>query len=501
MSVLGIDVGTSGCKAAAFATDGRCLGSAAGEYKTLYPQPGWAELDSRLVWQEVKRTIGLVVAQSSDDPITCLSISSMGEAMTPVSSDREILGNSILLSDVRGDEYVSPLEQTICQENFYRISPNILGTAYSLPKLLWIKEHAPELYDQADYFLLWADLIAFMLGCEPIASYSLAGRTLLFDVRKEDWSDLLLEKTGIAREKLGRPTPGGSQIGTVSNAVATELGLGANVKVVAGGHDQCCNALGAGICSAGSAVCGIGTFECLTPVYGSLPDETQMLKLGLGIEHHVLPGLYVSLIFNQSGSLVRWFRDTFAAADLKLAGPDVDVYEALSSEMPAEPTRLLTLPYFEPTGPPGFVTNASGVILGLKPSTKRGDILKSIMESATFYFVESMHALSDIGIDTSQFIATGGGARSDQWLQIKADIFGIPFVRPRITEASLLGAAILAGAATGVFADADQGVACFVKHERVFDPDESRSRLYAEQYERYQQLFPLLRGFLAELEP
>ena len=500
MSVLGIDVGTSGCKAAAFASDGRCLGSAAGEYKTLYPRPGWAELDSRLVWQEVKKTIGRVAEQTCDDPITCLSISSMGEAMTPVSSDRRILGNCILLSDTRGDKYACQLEEAICQEDFYRISPNILGAAYSLTRLLWIKEHQRELYDQADHFLLWADLIAFMLGCEPTASYSLAGRTLLFDIHKEDWSDLLLAKTGIAREKLGRTAPGGSQIGTVSNDVATELGLSRNVKVVAGGHDQCCNALGAGICSAGSAVCGIGTFECLTPVYDSLPDVRQLLKLGLGIEHHVLPGLYVSLIFNQSGSLVRWFRDTFAVADLKLSGPEIDIYEALSAEMPADPTRLLTLPYFEPTGPPGFVTNASGVILGLKPSTKRGDILKSIMESATFYFVESMRALSDMGIDTSQFIATGGGARSDQWLQIKADIFDIPFVRPKITEASLLGAAILAGAATGVFADPAEGVACFVEPDRVFEPDENRTRLYAEQYEKYQQLFPLLRDFLAELE-
>jgi len=353
MSVLGIDAGTSGCKAAAFRADGKCLGSAASEYGTCHPRPGWAELDSESVWQQTKRTIRQVVAHTSDDPVTCLSVSSMGEALTPVSADRRILGNCILLSDVRGDEYVQPLEEAICQEDFYRISPNILGAAYSLPKLLWVKEHQPELYDQADCFLLWADLIAFMLGCEPTASYSLAGRTLLFDIHNEDWSDVLLSKAGIAREKLGRTVPGGSQIGTVSDAVATELGLGGNVAVVAGGHDQCCNALGAGICRAGSAVCGIGTFECLTPVYDSLPDAAQMLGLGLGIEHHVLPELYVSLIFNQSGSLVRWFRDTFAAAGRKLSGPDADIYEALSAEMPAEPTRLLTLPYFEPTGPPG----------------------------------------------------------------------------------------------------------------------------------------------------
>ena len=499
MSVLGIDVGTSGCKAATFSADGTCLGSAAGEYATLHRRPGWAELDSRQVWRQVKQTIRQVAAQTADDPITVLAVSSMGEAVTPVSADRQILDHCILLSDARGGEYVEPLTEAISPQDFYAISPNIVGPGYTLPRLLWIKEHQRELYDRADRFLLWSDLVAFMLGCEPTATYSLAGRTLLFDVRREDWSDRLLEQTGIGRAKLGRPVAGGSVLGSVSDTLAAELGLERGVKIVAGGHDQCCNALGAGICRPGSAVCGIGTFECLTPVYASLPEAAPMLELGLGIEHHVLPGLYVSLIFNQSGSLVRWFRDTFARADGKLLGAGADLYAALTSEMPAKPTRLLTLPYFEPTGPPWYVTDAAGAILGLGISTTRGQILKSIMECVTFYFVESIHALRKLGIDTSQFIATGGGARSDQWLQIKADIFGVPFVRPKITEASLLGAAILAGAATGVFASPAEGVACFVEQERTFEPDEQRRRIYAERYEQYRQLLPLLRPLLADL--
>ena len=499
MSVLGIDVGTSGCKAAAFSTDGTCLGTAAHEYATLHRQPGWAELDSAAVWQLVKQSIGQVAAQISGDPITALAVSSMGEAVTPVSADRKILGHCILLSDVRGDEYVAPLLEAIPQPEYYRISPNIVGPGYTLPKLLWSKEHEPDLYKRADRFLLWSDLVAFMLGCEPTAAHSLAGRTLLFDVRSEDWSDRLLAQSGIARRKLGQPVAGGTVIGTASSAAAAELGLGKGVQVVAGGHDQCCNALGAGIHRPGTAVCGIGTFECLTPVYDTLPEAAPMLALGLGIEHHVLPGLYVSLIFNQSGALVRWFRDTFAGAEGKASGQGADLYAALSAEMPSEPTSLLTLPYFEPTGPPGYVTDAAGVIAGLKTSTKRGEILKSIMECVTFYFVESIHALRELGIDTSRFIATGGGARSDQWLQIKADIFGVPFVRPKITEASVLGAAILAGAATGVFADPAEGVACFVEQDRVFEPDEQRRRIYVERYEQYRQLFPLLRGLLADV--
>jgi xylulokinase len=214
----------------------------------------------------------------------------------------------------------------------------------------------------------------------------------------------------------------------------------------------------------------------------------------------VLANLFVAFIYNQGGCLLRWFRDTFARADRQLLPPGADIYEHLAAEMPAEPTRLLTLPYFEITGPPAFVDNASGVILGLQTSTSRGEILKSIMESVTFYFAESMQALGDLGIDSSEFVATGGGAKSDRWLQIKADILGVPFVRPRITEGSILGAAILAGTATGVYRSAAEGVAQLVKRDKVFEPNPARHRLYQEKLQEYRELFPLLREFLARHE-
>ena len=168
--------------------------------------------------------------------------------------------------------------------------------------------------------------------------------------------------------------------------------------------------------------------------------------------------------------------------------------------MPPEPTRLLTLPYFEITGPPGFIADASGVIVGLKTTTTRGEILKSIMESVTFYFAESLQALKELGVNLSEFVATGGGAKSDQWLQLKADIFGVPFVRPRVTEASVLGAAILAGIATGVFRHPAEGVGQFVKPDKVFEPDPIRHRIYQQKLEAYRELFPLLKAFLAKLE-
>ena len=199
MSLLGIDVGTSGCKAAAFLESGECLASAYREYATLHPREGWAELDSREVWNCVRDTIAEVSGRVTQHPVRALCVSSMGEAMTPVSKDRQILGPCILSSDTRGMEYVEALARQIPQEAFFRINPNIFGPQYSLPKLLWRREYQPALYAQAHKFLLWGDLVAFMLGCDPVTSYSHANRTLLFDIRREDWSDPLLLLTGIER--------------------------------------------------------------------------------------------------------------------------------------------------------------------------------------------------------------------------------------------------------------------------------------------------------------
>ena len=487
MSLLGIDLGTTGCKACVFSLDGVCLAQAYREYDMLHLQPGWSELDSDAVWQRTKEVIAEVAVQSKADPVSALSVSAFGEAFVPVTVDRSILAPSILCVDNRGKEHTDRLLETFGQERFYAINHNLITPHYSLPKMLWLREHCADIYEQADYFLLWADFIAFMLGAEAVTNNSHASRTLLFDSDKNDWSDELLAWSGIPREKLARIVSGGTIIGTVSNLMAAELGLNCGVQVVSGGHDQCCNALGCGGISAGRALYGMGSFDCITSIYTKPDDPLNMLRENLNIEHHVLPDLYVSFIFNQSGLLVKWFRDTFAKADTVPDG--ADIYNILTAEMPTEPTRLLVLPHFEPPVSPYSIPETSGIIIGLKTSTTRGEILKAIMECCTLYFVDNVVSLGRIGCDTTEFIASGGGAKSDAWLQIKADIFGVPFTRPRFTEGGLLGSAMLAGLATGVFRSAGEAVGYFVEPDRVFEPDVRHHAIYKEKHALYRQLF------------
>jgi xylulokinase len=495
MSLLGIDLGTTGCKAGVFGLDGRCLASAYREYDMRHPRPGWSELDSAAVWSKTREVIAEVAAQSARDPVSALAVSAFGEAFVPVTRAREILDHSMLCVDERGREHVDRLRAHFGREALYAINPNLLGPNYTLPKLLWLREHRPQVYRDADYFLLWSDFIAFMLGGDAVTNNSHANRTLLFDLARNDWSDVLLEWSGIAREKLGSVVPGGRVLGHVADAMADRLGLPRGVTVVAGGHDQCCNALGCGGIGAGHAVYGLGSFDCITPIY-SVPDDTRrLLDAKLNVEHHVLPGLYVSFLYNQGGLLVKWFRDTFAAADRVPAGRAI--YDVLDDELPADPTRLLVLPHFDP--PPHHAPQTSGVIVGLKMDTTRGEILKAIREGTTLFFVRSLATLAELGIDCSEFIASGGGARSDSGLQLRADILGVPFVRPRTTEAGVLGAALLAGLATGVLKSAAEAVALFVQRDRVFEPDAGRHALYREKHALYEQLYPSLQSILEKM--
>lgn len=497
MAVLAIDAGTSSCKAGVFDNNG--LVAAAGrEYAILSPCPGQAELDSAGIWLKTKDAIieAVAAARGKTDRISAISFSSMGEAMVPVTMDRRIVGPCLLSYDNRGAEYSERLEREIGQDEFWKINPNAIGPYFSLSKILWIKDHLPDVYAKADKFLLFADFIAFMLGAEPSSCNSLANRTLLFDIRKNDWSDRLLEWSGFARGKLAPIAQGGTRIGSLSRGLCAEFGMDGEVALVAGGHDQCCNSLGCGCAEAGMAAAGLGTYETYCPAFAWPADVKAYLEEIRNLEHHVLKDLYVSFLYNHSGLLVNWFRQAFAPNE---AGPGGRVYDMLNAEMPAEPTNILFLPHNEPPQWPAYDGETSGVFAGMKISTTRGDLFKSMLEGITFYFVDAMTSLDKMGMKPELFIASGGGSRSDAWLQIKADILGIPFQRLESGEGSLTGAAMLAARSAGMFADVKEAVASYVKLGRVFSPDPRRREIYRESARLYKQMAAETRPLLAGL--
>lgn len=496
MSLLGVDVGTTGCKAGVFAENGSLLAYAYEEYDVQWPQPGWAEIDSVDVWERVKRTIARAAAQAGV-PVRALAVSSMGEALVPVSRDRRILGPSILNFDARGAEYLPELARRVSQERLYRISGNTLGNQYSLPKLKWIQEHRPELYAETACFLPWGAFVEHMLGADPAVDYSLANRTLLFDITREGWSEEMLTAAGLDGTKLPATVPAGTAVGQVARALACELGLAPGAVIVTGAHDQCSNAVGCGVIEEGRAMYGMGTYICILPVFRQPREPSVMLPLGLNTEHHPAPGRYACFIYNLGGALVKWFRDTFAAAERRSAQQSgEDVYARLMAEMPAEPSSILALPHWAQTGPPEFIADSSGVLVGLRLETTRGDILKGLIESVAFYLKECVDALPATGIRIEDYRAVGGGSKSDAWVQVSADILGRPMVRPVQREAGILGAAILAGVGCGLFPSLEGAVEQMVQLDRTFEPDPVRQAQYAERFEKYRQLWPLMKGYL-----
>ena len=492
MSLMGIDVGTSGCKTVVFSPEGRILSSAYREYSFSSPQLGWGQLPSVAIWGKIKEAIAAASAGCSRE-VSALAVTSLGESLVPVTRDREILGDSLLLFDPRGDEFLELLGRDMDDETLYRINGNTLGSPFSLTKLMWIKRNWSEVYEKTDVFLFWSGFVAFMLGAEPAADYSLANRSLLFDIDRTDWSDRLLEWSGLDREKLPATVPSGTVIGRVSGQAAAELGLPEGAAICAGAHDQCGNALGSGVTQAGSAMFGMGTYLCIVPVFADRPEPAIMIERGLNTEHHACPGRFVSFIYNQCGSVVKWYRDTFAAEEPRQAQAEgTDVYERLFAEIPPEPSKVMVLPHFAFMGPPEFIGDASGVIAGLRLGTRRGDVLRSILESSIFSLKESVATLPGAGIHPERYRAVGGGSRSAAWVQMCADILDSPFERTDVTEAGALGAAILAGTGTGVYASLEQGAESAVRTSDRFVPDSRMVEVYGERYQKYLELWSLL---------
>ncbi len=494
MHVLAIDIGTSSCKVGLFSPDG-LVRAASRALTIISPRSGFAQLDPDDVWRTVKSAVAEVLSGGMGGDVAALSFSSLGEAFVPVRSDGTAVGPSILSFDTRGSRRIQRFRETVDEAFFFSINPNPIGPHLSLAKMLWLKECRPEVFRAADKFLLWADFLAYRFGAEPFTSNSLANRTMLFDVKRGEWSEALVARAGMDPGKLAPIVSGGALVGTVDPRVAGELGIRKGAAIVAGGHDQCCNALGCGCVRPGDTVVGMGTYETYCPVFAWPGDTGSFRREGMNIEHHVVDGLYVSFLHHYSGLLVNWFLSTFA----KHESADGDAIDILNAEIPDAPGSLLFLPYNEPPQWPEYLDNVSGAFVGLKSDTTRGEMFLAVLEGIAFFFTAAVEAMSRMGIRPGRLIASGGGARSDKWMQIRADIIGIPFTRTGTREGSMNGAAILAATGAGIFSDVLQGVERFVVHERTFHPDPARHRRYGERLALYRALFPALEGIMRRL--
>ena len=229
--------------------------------------------------------------------------------MVPVNRNRAVLGRSLLNIDSRGNEYLLRPRESMSDAELFTLNGNSWGEPYGATKLMWLNDHDPELYERTDWFLHWGSFVSFMLGTEPRVDYSLANRTLFFDLNRNGWSPELIKLCGLDQARIPETVPSGTVIGSVSKDAAKAHGVPAGTSIVSGAHDQCANATGCGAIYDGTALCGMGAFPTIAPVYSMPRPPEAMLALGLNTEHHAAPGLFVSFIFHMGGSFVKWYRD------------------------------------------------------------------------------------------------------------------------------------------------------------------------------------------------
>jgi xylulokinase len=497
MSWIGLDIGTAGCKAIVFRTDGRILSQSSREYPILTPQPNWAEQDAELVWARAWEALGEAIAGARQDPPKALALSVQGEAVTPVDAQGRALRSTILGMDTRTVAENEWLRERFGPGVLFQRTGMPVHTVNTLPKLLWLQRHEPDVWASAHQFLLYEDLILEHLGGKAIVSHCLASRTQMYDLSINDWADDILEACQIERGRLAPLAPeAGGVVGALRRELAQELGLNCEVLLVSGGHDQACAALGSGVAEAGLAMVSTGSAE-VVEVAMAAPNLTEALRRGkISVYRHVVPGLYVAMTLNQSGGLVlRWFRDTLGQWEKDQARETGgDAYDLLLGDAPDGPTPLLVLPHFSGSGTPLLDTTSKGAFLGLTFATTRAMMAKALLEGLTFELRINLDLLRDAGVEINELHAVGGGARSSLWLQLKADICQVPLRVPRVTEAACLGAALLAGVAAGGYPDLETAVAQTVHMERRVDPRPAGVRAYEPRFELYQQVYPALIG-------
>lgn len=494
MLLLGIDIGTTGAKAAVFDKEGNQKGYAFEEYGIICTQQGYAEQDAEKVWAITKDVIKKAVKEIGSE-ICALSLSVQGDAIIPINKYRQALANAQLGMDYRGVAETGYCENQLGGNALFKQTGMRPHPMNSLIKILWIKKNDPSLYEKVYKFVTYADFILGKLGSEEIViDYTMASRTMAFDIKKLKWSAEILSKLELDSSKLATPVPSGSIVGKINKALADELALNPETLLVSGGHDQTCAALGAGIVEENMALDSHGTAEVISTAFKSLQLNDIMFQSYYPCYMHTVPDMYFTFSLNHTGGiLLKWFVENFCSEDYFNANKTGEqVYQYIISRMPEGPSPVMVLPHFNGSGTPTCDLNAKGAILGLTMSTGRYDIAKAIIEALSYEIRINLETMEKIGIHIEQLRCVGGGARSPVGLQNKADILGIPVASLKIREAACLGASMLAGAAVKAYTDLKEA-AGIVQLSQTYYPAEPIHKIYDNKYCTYSRLYDKLK--------
>lgn len=498
MLLMGVDMGTSGCKAVIFDKEWNVVAQAYREYQLHFPGGGRLELDPEAVWNGICEVITEANGMCRE-PVEALAVSAIGDVIIPLGKDGKALRYSIVDFDARGKQEIDAFVEAFGgAKKFFNLTgmpPLYLG---SLAKILWLREHEKEVFENVARWATYEDFLVERFGLAPAVSYSEAARTMLLDIRKKDWAGQILAQIPIRASQLPQPVPSAAKLGFMDAELAKRLGFKGPVQIASGGHDMVCAAVGAGLDEeeSATAVDIAGTIEGIVAAMPDANTSDEMLENLLPC----YPGFtgYVTFSVNvTAGCVVRWYRDVIDRDEWETCRKyGEDFYEFFQRGMdPENPGRLLLIPHFSGSGNPHFDPGAQGMIYGLNLDTKREDIGRAIVEGLCYELKQHTQAFDQAGLHLSRLYAVGGGARVERQLQLKANITGLLIEQGVVSESSAMGAAAYAAVAMGNIKNPAQAFHKIKKQGKVFLPDKEATARFDAAYQNYEMLSQQMHQF------
>jgi xylulokinase len=493
VSLLAVDMGSSSCKAVAFSEDGSPIVHSTQFYSAESQRPSWSEMSPEIFWRALLTVTQAITAQLTNDPVQVLAISSHGETFIPVDLQNHAIGPAILNADNRAVWEAKWIASTIGPARIFETTGLAAYSMYPLPKILWLRNHQPDVFSHALRFLSLPGYLLSRLGLPPCVDYSLASRFLAFDIRNRTWSSDILAACDLPADRFPTPVQAGTIVGELSARIATDLGLKAGTPVVLGGHDQPCAALGSGVLDAGRVSASLGTYECLVAASKNPALSAEAFAANLNSYCHVVPDRYVTLAYFPSGIMIDWFlRLLESPGEPGTLVSRTELRAALEAQTSSQPTGLCITPHLMGTCNPDFDPSATGVIAGIRPTTTHSDLYKGILEGIACEFASMAELLQRAAGVYHDVYISGGGGRSRLGLQLRAAMSNRSLHLMQCQEAVCLGTAILAAVAIGKSDSFTGAVQQMVRVSDTVAPDPSMAQTYKAQQMQYHLLYSSL---------
>lgn len=496
--LMGIDLGTSSCKVAVFERSGRVAASASEEYPVYYPHPGWAEQNSEEWWEAVCRGIRRIFADGTvrSDEIAAVGIDGQSWSAIPIDRKGRVLANTPIWMDTRAQEICDRLNDQIGRRRIFELAGNSLQPSYTTAKVLWYREHMPEVYDKTDKILQSNGYLVYKLTGAVTQDICQGYGWHCFNMRSGEWDFAMAREMGIPEKFLPPIMACDAVAGTVTETAAASTGLKAGTPVVAGGLDAACGTLGAGVIHAGETQEQGGQAGGM-----SICTDTYRADDRLILSYHVIPGKWLLQGGTVGGGgVMRWFEKEFAgwerAEGERLGKSSLDLLNEEAAAIAPGSDGLVFLPYMSGERSPIWDPDAKGVFYGLDFSKTKGHMVRACMEGVAFALKHNLDVAEQAGAEAKVLRAMGGAANSRLWTQIKADVTGKPIAVPASDTATTLGAAILAGVGTGFYSSYEEAVRMTVCETRRHEPDMANHERYRKNYEIYLELYGALKGLM-----